>query len=300
MSVARSKDGDPVRGLSNLAARGFQNPHEAAQAMFGLIYDLVGLRVCVLTRVDLATNTLTVLEASDRAGLGLTKGMTAPADEMPCHFVVTSATALRERDLDLHPLFRGLPLRAKLRLRSYIGVPLRRENGSIWGTLAAADTDPLETTEAHLQTLTVLARLVAFEFEREEQREQLAAHARMLTERLAMAEQLEEERLRAVRLQTILEAAAMVSHEINNPLTVLQLRMQRLLHRCGPTEAESRDDLEVALEAASEINQVTVRLRNVVRPVSTNYLAPARMIDLAASTRSSDEATDGAGSRKPI
>lgn len=277
--------GDPVHALSSVATRGFGNAHEAAQAIFGLIHDLVGLRVCVLTRVDLADNTLTILEAFDRAGLGIASGMVLPADEMPCDAVVRAAAPLQSLDLDKHPSFRALPLRAKLGLRSYIGVPLRRSDGAIWGTLAATDTNVRETTNAHLQTLTVLARLAAFEFEREEQRNALAAQANMLAERLAMTEALEEERLRAVRLQTVLEAAATVSHEVNNPLTVLQLRLGRLLRRCAPDDEDGRNDLAVALEAAGEINQVTVRLRNVVRPVSTSYLpGSTRMLDLAAST----------------
>ena len=287
---ARVGTTDPVQALSAVAIRGFNSAREAAQAIFGLDHELVGLRVCVLTRVDRAANTLTVVEASDRANLGLASGMVIPADEMPCDLVVRTATALREYDLDAHPIFRTLPARKKLGLRTYIGVPLRRSDGTIWGTLAATDTTLCDTTEAHLQTLTVLASLAVLEFEREEQRDALTAHARMLAERLAMAEALEEERLRAVRLQTVLEATATVSHEINNPLTVLQLRLGRLAKRCPATDADSTDDLESALEAADEIQQVTVQLRNIVQPVSTHYLAGrTRMLDLAASIKSGSQ-----------
>ena len=271
---------DPVSALSAVATRAFGSAHEAAQAIFGLIHELLGLRICVLTRSDLAANTLTVLDASDRAGVGL---------EMPCDYVLRSATALRHHDLSDHPVFSRLPMCAQLGVCSYLGVPLRGSDGMVWGTLAASDTEQRETTEAHLQTLVILGRLLALEFEREEQRAALAEHARMLEERLAMVEVLEEERLRAVRLQTVLEAAATVSHEVNNPLTVLQLRLARLMKRCCPEDAETTDDLEVAFEAANEIHQVTVSLRQVVHPVSTHYLSgKARMLDLAASIHGGD------------
>jgi GAF domain-containing protein len=280
---ARGSHVDPVRALSIVATGSFSSVREAAHAIFALIHELVSMRVCVLTRIDLASNTLTVLEVSDKAGLGVVSGMTLPADQMPCECVVRSASALREYDLDAHPAFRALPLRAKLGLRSYIGVPLRRSDGTIWGTLAATDTTACETTEAHLQTLIVLARLVMFEFEHEEQRQALAAHAEALAERLAMAQALQEQKLRTVRLQTVLEAAATVSHEVNNPLTVVQLRLARIKKRCRLDDAETADDVDVALEAAGEIKQVTDRLRGVVRPVSTRYLSKTRMLDLAAS-----------------
>jgi len=98
-----------------------------------------------------------------------------------------------------------------------------------------------------------------------------------------MVEALEEERLRAARVQAVLEAAVTVSHEVNNPLTVLQLRLGRLMSSLSPG-TEATEHLEVAMEAAHQISQVTMRLRNVVRLVSTHYLSgDTQMLDLGAS-----------------
>jgi signal transduction histidine kinase len=301
---AKARGADAVTALSAFAMHGYGSAREAVHAIFGLVHELVGLRICVLTRIDLEGNTLTVLEAHDGAGLGVASGMVLPADSMPCACVVRNVAALREFDLDAHPAFRLLPASTKFGLRSYIGVPLRKSDGTVWGTLAATDTKTAETTESHLKTLTVLGRLAALEYEREEQSEALAAQAKVLAERLENAEALEEQRLRAARMQAVLEAAATVSHEVNNPLTVLQLRLARLMKRLPP-DADTIDDLEVALQAAAEINQVTVSLRNVVRPVSTHYLsANNRMLDLQASLEPSaakppeDAADDAARSSK--
>ncbi len=263
-------DNAPVRGLCAVAKGSFENVHEAAQAIFSLIHEVVGMRICVLTRIDLDNNMLTVLEAFDRIGLGVAAGMSLPADQMPCECVMRTGAALREYDLDAHPAFRVLPARTKMGLRSYVGVPLRRSDGSLWGTLAATDIELRHATEADIEMLTVLARLAVFEFEREEQQQALAA---------------------TVRMQTVLEAAAAVSHEVNNPLTVLSLRLERLRSRCAANDPETADDLEAAMEAAEEILQVTQRLRRVVRPVSTSYWSEARMLDLRASAEPDDGAT---------
>jgi GAF domain-containing protein len=278
---------DAVRGLSTVADTAFKDTHEAAQAIFGLVHELVGMRICVLTRIDLATNKLTVLEAFDKIGLGVKAGMVLRADDMPCECVVRGGKALREYDLDAHPAFRQLPAHVKLGLRSYIGVPLRRRDGSVWGTLAATDTEPRETSDGDLETLTVLARLAMFEFEREEQQRVLAEQATLLAERLSMAQELELQRIRAVRLETLLETAVTVSHEVNNPLTVLKLRLERMTRRCR--DAETRDDLRVASEAAEEILEVTKRLRGAVRPVRTRYASGTYMLDLAACARDEGE-----------
>ncbi len=287
-SIETSRVGstDAVSALSSIALSGFSSASEATQEVFRLIHEIAGLRICVLSRVDFDANTLTVVEALDRAGLGVASGMVVPADSMPCDYVGRSTKPLRMDDLDTYPFFRDLPARKKMGLRCYLGVPLRRSDGTVWGTLAATDTEPHELSDGQLQMLCVFAKMLVLEFEREEQRDAIAAHAQMLAERLAMAEALEEERLRAVRLETVLEAAATVSHEVNNPLTVLQLRLARLQKRCAPDDSASVDDITAATEAAEEIRQVTVTLRNVVQPVSTHYLAgrKTRMIDLAASS----------------
>lgn len=286
-SRKRSERHDTVGALSAVAARGFRDAHEAAQAIFGLIHELVGLRICVLTQVDLTSDTLHVRAALDLAGLGIQDGLTLPASEMPCDLVVRSATPVCELDLDLHPSFRALPLRAKLGLRSYIGVPLRRSDGSVYGTLAATDTTVHEVTDDDLHVLNVLSRIAMYELECEERRLALEAQTKLLAEQLAIAEELETERVHTARLEAVLEAAAAVSHEVNNPLTVLQLRLGRLQKHPALADAECAEHLDVALEAAGEINQVTVRLRGVVNPISTHYLSGrTRMLDLAASSRS--------------
>lgn len=256
-----------VGALAAVASRAFTGVGDVAQAAFALIHDLFGFRACVLSRLDLDEDTLTVVEFLDRAGLGIVKGAVVPAHEGPCDFVVRSARALRHPNLDEHPVFSRLPMYSRAGVRSYVGVPLRRSDGTVWGTLATVDTERRETTDAQLEVLAVLARLIAFEVDRDEQREAVAAHARMREERCAMAAALEEERARGARLRATLETAARVSHEVNNPLTVLQLRLGRLAKRFDGEEPDTFEDLETALEAADAIHQVTMHLRQVVRPL---------------------------------
>ena len=123
-----------VTGVHKIETGHYRSAREAARDILELIHDIVGLRICVLSHIDLETNTLTVLEASDRAGLGVESGQILPADAMPCACVARTEATLREYDLDAVEPFRRLPACTKMGLRSYIGVPLRRSNGSIWGT----------------------------------------------------------------------------------------------------------------------------------------------------------------------
>ncbi|MCL2450679.1 MAG: winged helix-turn-helix domain-containing protein [Polyangiaceae bacterium] len=143
----------------------YRNAHKVCQSVFALIHQIVGMRVCVLTRIDLETNQCTVVQAYDAAGLDIASGMVFPADSTVCARVFRGACPIRERDLEARPALRQLPFRTRFGLHSYIGVPLWGGNGRIWGTLAATDTNVRETTDHHVETLTVLGHLAVREFD---------------------------------------------------------------------------------------------------------------------------------------
>ena len=98
-------------------------------------------------------------------------------------------------------------------VQSYIGVPLYRRDGSIFGTLCALDTVPVELSDDHLQTFHLLANLVAFEMEAEERR---------------LQQQQELERAREntkIRDQFI----GVLGHDLRNPLNAITVAAAVLL-----------------------------------------------------------------------
>lgn len=257
--------------------------HGVAAAL-GLVHALTGLRVAVLARVDLTTRSVGIVEASDASGTDIARSLAMHANALGFGHLVYRGERVCESDVKRQTGLRNIPVFAKLGVRSYIGVPVAASGGRVWGTLAAMDTQKRELSTRHLDALAMVARLVSIELDHAEKVASLNAEKQLLSQRIALAQTRDEEHLRAVRLKTVLEAAATVSHEINNPLAVLQLRLDRLAKRHRPEDSDTADDLAAMLEAASEIHQVTVRLRSVVRPVSTPYVAgKTTMLDLAAS-----------------
>ena len=93
-----------------------------------------------------------------------------------------------------------------------------------------------------------------------------------VSERLALAQErlLEKERLAAVG-----EAAAIVSHEVRNPLGVL-FNVFNQLRRTLPIDAKPRPDLERALEAAGHIDAVVSTLIASSGPSAPAYAGDAR------------------------
>lgn len=103
---------------------------------------------------------------------------------------------LRFRD---HP---GLQIHG---IESYIAVPLNRRDGSYFGTLCALDSIPAKLSEDDFAILNLLAQLIAFELEADEQQRACEADLRAQEDFIAIA-----------------------AHDLRQPLTALYGRAQLL------------------------------------------------------------------------
>lgn len=66
-------------------------------------------------------------------------------------------------DTSVEPLVSGNPARQDLNIASYIGVPVRSENGMVLGTMCSTSSQPRVWSDADLNTLTDIAALVESE-----------------------------------------------------------------------------------------------------------------------------------------
>jgi signal transduction histidine kinase len=92
--------------------------------------------------------------------------------------------------------------------------------------------------------------------------------------------ELEREQLRAAKLETILDVAVTVNHEVNNPLTTILTGSQFLLRRLPDADDMTRLYLSRIAENAERIAQVTHRLREVTEPLQKQYTEGTTMLDL--------------------
>jgi len=82
------------------------------------------------------------------------------------------------------------------------------------------------------------------------------------------------------RLGTIMETAATVSHEINNPLTAVLGNVQLMLLKREGLSEDAIKKLKVIEESALRIKDVTQKLMNITRDKVTDYTEGVKMIDL--------------------
>ena len=97
-----------------------------------------------------------------------------------------------------------------------------------------------------------------------------------------LTRQIKEERIKA-----ILEIAASLSHEINNPLTAVIGNIQLLLYKRDDLDDELKKKLNVIEQSAGRIRDVMERVSGLTEDKVTEYVNGRKMIDLSEDDDSS-------------
>lgn len=143
------------------------------------------------------------------------------------------------------PRFQNHPGLRRYGIESYIAVPLNRRDGSYFGTLCALDPVPANLGEEDFAILNLLAQLIAFELEADEQ-----------------------QRAREADLRSLEDFIAIAAHDLRQPLTALYGRAQLLARRAR--QGGSAESLIPGIET------LVVQTRRSVQ-LSENLLDIARL-----------------------
>ena len=149
-------------------------------------------------------------------------------------------------------------------IESYLAVPLIRRDGSFFGTLCSLDPLPAALDDDAFAIFRLLADLIAYELEAEDEQRKQAAQIRILEDIIAIA-----------------------AHDLRQPLTVLLGRLQLLAR--GVRRGTPPDDLAVRLDALIAQTRRAVALSesllDVARMESGNLAIERAPFDLAGLAR---------------
>ncbi|MEP7054799.1 MAG: ANTAR domain-containing protein [Actinomycetota bacterium] len=91
---------------------------------------------------------------------GLVEGMTSDRTDSFCHRMLAGAPC-HTSDAAADDAYASAPIRRKLTITSYVGVPIRDADGHLLGTLCGADRGHVEVADAAIGVLRELANIVA-------------------------------------------------------------------------------------------------------------------------------------------
>ncbi len=127
----------------------------------------LGVRFTIVMRIE--GNTATVGSLFDTEG-ALASGSVYKFEDTFCaHMLKTGESCIPDVSA-AGPEIRRIPAAIDLDVSTYIGVPIRLNDGQIYGTLFAMDEQPRDWGAEHIKTLTLFARLLAHEYSAEAQR----------------------------------------------------------------------------------------------------------------------------------
>ncbi|HEU0131726.1 MAG TPA: GAF and ANTAR domain-containing protein [Mycobacteriales bacterium] len=131
--------------------------HPAVDAALSTAATLLGMEVVFIGGLD---DTTFRFERVHGSWPGLAEGMSSERSDSFCHRMLGGAPTWTA-DAPVDPHYGDAPIRARLGIRSYVGVPIRRPDGTVVGTLCGIDRDSVRVDEAAVGVLRELAGIIA-------------------------------------------------------------------------------------------------------------------------------------------
>ncbi|HAA32247.1 MAG TPA: ATPase [Cyanobacteria bacterium UBA8553] len=178
--------------------------------------------------------------------------------------VIKIGRSLAVEDAETNPEY-GKPAKG---YRAYLGIPLRTSQGEVIGTVCSFHRQPREFTTEEIQIVELFAERAATAIDNyhlyQQQRqfnEVLEAEVEKRTEELreAQAKLVEQERLAAIG-----EFAAMIVHEIRNPLTTMIMGLNYFRRTVLVEAAQER--LSLAVSEAGRLERLLSEILLYAKP----------------------------------
>ncbi|WP_411851311.1 GAF domain-containing protein [Stenotrophomonas sp. LGBM10] len=173
----------------------------AVPGMLALASDLTAMRFVAVARVT--SDRWTTCAVHDLLGFGLAPGQDLVLETTICHEIRQHQMTVQFNQASLHPVFSQHHTPAMYGFESYISVPMRRRDGSFFGTLCALDPLPSRLDAAGVACFELMGAAIGAHLDLDEG--VASATAPSTTEVLGTL---------ATQLQTLEQTASPAMHEV--------------------------------------------------------------------------------------
>jgi len=168
--------------------------------------------------------------------------------------------------------------------RSFISTPLISKNRLI-GVINLGHKEPDSFTEKHKEFLEIIASQLANTIERTNFEQELLKKNEALVK--AQKEILDQQKkiVEMEKYQVLVQVAASINHEINNPLTTIIGNAELLLMSQPDLDEKLKKRIDVILKEAKRIAKIVEKLKNIKKIVIEDYITDTgeKMIDIESS-----------------
>lgn len=169
------------------------------------------MRFAAVARVT--TDRWVACRTVDEVNFGLSEGDEIGIDQTFCQSVRETSEKVLFNDVATDEVYRNHPIAAQFGIVSYASIPIRRSNGSFFGTLCAIDTEPRDVKNPRVVAmLELFADTIGRSLETEE--------------RLEAQERLVEHERQMAAVQE--EFVAVLGHDLRNSVAALNAGVRQL------------------------------------------------------------------------
>lgn len=159
----------------------------------------------------------------------------------------------------------------------YAGVPLINSNNYSMGTLCIIDHQPKKLTPIQEKALQILGNQVTALFELFKNNQSIKSVCDKVKEQAELIEAYQEQSLHTAKMVSLGQVSAGIAHEINNPLSVISLAIQRIDKNLSSTPPQVDNVfplLEKIHSTVRRIHKIIKSLKAISRQTSDDPMEP--------------------------
>jgi diguanylate cyclase len=241
---------------------------------------ITGMESTYLTTIDEPNGVQHILYSRNSKSMQIPEGLSVPWDDTLCKRALEEGRPYTD---DVAACWGDSDAARALGIRTYLSQPVLNLDGSVYGTLCAASGDRVRVSDANIKVLSMVARLIAYQVERERQlsslrksNEELSTQSLTdaltgLPNRRALRLELERMLARAARTDTRVQVAFVDldgfkkindehGHEVGDRFLVHIAHRLRAGTRIGDLVARLGGDEFVLIATGSEPDELRDRI----------------------------------------
>src|SRR5690349_9224611 len=156
-----------IKAAAQASSASYRSFADATRAVLDLLEQQVPGVAVFLAHLDRAHDIHRIVDTRNGGEFGLRSNLSLPLNDSYCVHMAADRAPRRCNDVAADPVYGHVPAQSRFGAGAYLGVPLELSDGSRVGALAALSRETGRFRADHERLLGLLARVLAYELERE-------------------------------------------------------------------------------------------------------------------------------------